>query len=296
MKTCFSFITMIFVLTVSAWGQNTSITSSDPKELEREIEMMSGFLRYTLSSHFLDFGNETQSGDSTTQNRFFRQGDSVTNGSSWVDTSLRDRFHLKEQGVVFIIPVSALRSSPQFPQSDGIGIAITGNKEGVLKLAFLSTISDGKELTFYRDDRATSQVPEGSESIIEDIVKAFTDSSLIENGKFLNPDNGSELLTRLQVRFNNAAAAEQPFLQALDSVRTPLVDTLAQYGDSMYAVKPDEYINLVFQKSPAYAPSLLLSAPGSVYGTEIISVRKSWITDYKAGKMTLEEFRKKVLQ
>ena len=30
--------------------------------------------------------------------------------------------------------------------------------------------------------------------------------------------------------------------------------------------------------------SLLLNTPGSVYGAEIISVRKSWITDYKAGK------------
>jgi len=100
----------------------------------------------------------------------------------------------------------------------------------------------------------------------------------------------TEQIANLQIQLREVAAHQQAFLQVLNGVREPLVDTLAQYGDSMYGVNPDEYINLVFQVSP------LASLNASGRGSEVISVRKSWITDYKAGKMTLEEFRKKVLQ
>ena len=295
MKTCFSFITMIVVLTVSAWGQNASMVSSDPKELGIEMEMMSGFISYVLRSHFLDFGNESQSGDSPAQNRFSRQGDRVTNGSSWIDTSLRDRFYLQGQGAVFIIPVSSLRTSPQFPQVNNISTTvISWRSADSTPLFSLSTIlEEGGSRNIYSDNRIAYQVPGESASILEEISKTFSDR--LKEGALIFPTDLQEPLKRLLEQFKNATDGEQPFLQALDSVREPLANALAQYGDSMYAVKPDEYINLVFQKSPAYLSSLS-GMPGSEYGTEVISVRKSWITDYKAGKMTLEEFRKKVLQ
>ena len=263
MKTCFSFITMIFVLTVSAWGQNTSIVSSDPKELGVEMDMMSGLLGSVLSSHFLE------------QNKFSKQRNQITNGSSWIDTDLRERFYLQGQGVVFMIPVSGLRTSLQFPDNDDI-YEVRTSKEGSIVI----TLGGGVIPQVKVLDKLPDEIVEKMS-----MMPKIDDEYLLEQRR-----------VNLLEQRKNHATDEQVFLQALDSVRTPLVDTLAQYGDSMYAVKPDEYINLVFQKSPAYAPSLLLSAPGSVYGTEIISVRKSWITDYKAGKMTLEEFRKKVLQ
>jgi hypothetical protein len=86
------------------------------------------------------------------------------------------------------------------------------------------------------------------------------------------------------------SSIEEAFLQALDSAREPILDTLIKYGDLMHFVKPEEYINLVFQVSPM----ALLNA--SRRGTEVISVRKSWITDYNAGRITRDEFRKKVPQ
>ena len=73
-----------------------------------------------------------------------------------------------------------------------------------------------------------------------------------------------------------------------DSLRNPLVDILAKYGDSLSVVKPDEYINLVI-----HTPSLM-DISGRRQRVDVISARKSWITDYKAGRMTLEEFREKI--
>ena len=80
----------------------------------------------------------------------------------------------------------------------------------------------------------------------------------------------------------------QKLLHAIDKIQTPLIDTLANYGDSLTVVKPEEYINLV----------LMTDESNSLQKKrlDIISARKSWIMDYKAGRITLNEFRQQVLQ
>lgn len=88
-------------------------------------------------------------------------------------------------------------------------------------------------------------------------------------------------------KMESQEARHQKLLAAVSEARAPLVDALANYADSLTTVKPEEYVNLVLV-TDAYG-----SFPRRV---DVISARKSWITDYKAGRLTLDAFRQKVLQ
>jgi len=82
-------------------------------------------------------------------------------------------------------------------------------------------------------------------------------------------------------------ANRKEFLQTLAEIKSRLVDALANYGDSLTTVKPEEYINLVFVTDD-------FNSQGTQF--DVISARKAWITDYKAGRLTLEGFRQRVVQ
>jgi hypothetical protein len=93
---------------------------------------------------------------------------------------------------------------------------------------------------------------------------------------------------RLQVEKSREELAKQ-----MAQMKPYLVEALAKHADSITVVKPQEYI------------TLMLSLGGNrwvVIGgeeeeeadTEILSVQKSTILDYKAGRISMEDFKKKV--
>jgi hypothetical protein len=88
-----------------------------------------------------------------------------------------------------------------------------------------------------------------------------------------------------------AAAKQAKFLKSLEEISSHLIEALANYGDSLTQVKSGEYINLIFQTDLFDAD---LGRTKTQYN--IISAQKSWITDYKAGRITLDNFKQKVLQ
>ena len=69
--------------------------------------------------------------------------------------------------------------------------------------------------------------------------------------------------------------------QKLPEIKVSLIEAIANYGDSLTVVNPDEYINLVFDTGGQY---------------EIVSIQKSWIKDYKEGKLSLDQFKEKAIQ
>ena len=90
-----------------------------------------------------------------------------------------------------------------------------------------------------------------------------------------------------------AAANRQKFLESLKELRAPLIEALANYGDSLTQVKPGEYINLILSTQDAL--DIMDYGPAKTRH-DIISAQKTWITDYKAGRISLDTFRQKVLQ
>jgi hypothetical protein len=173
--------------------------------------------------------------------------------------SIGNGFYLQEQGAVFMIPTSVLRNDIRIPLRAPMSsiAAIDSLRERISKL------------------EASVQEPGASH---EDMVEAR--KQINELNKEMEP-------LRSAMQYDEAAINTPAFQQALDGLKNLLVDTLAKYGDSLSIVKPGEHINLILQR-PSW------DASGQSIG--IISARKSWITDYKAGKMTLDEFRKRVLQ
>ncbi|HTY63879.1 MAG TPA: hypothetical protein VMG30_16650, partial [Acidobacteriota bacterium] len=83
----------------------------------------------------------------------------------------------------------------------------------------------------------------------------------------------------------------EKFLESLKEIRVYLIEALANYGDSLTQVKPGEYVNLIL-----YTDAFDSDTSKMKTRHDIISAQKSWITDYKAGRITLDNFKQKVLQ
>jgi hypothetical protein len=76
-------------------------------------------------------------------------------------------------------------------------------------------------------------------------------------------------------------------LKTLEELRPILIETIVKYGDSLTIIPPEEYISFVLRTDGLFA-----AAPRF----DVISARKSWITDYKAGRLTLDAFKQKIIQ
>ena len=91
-------------------------------------------------------------------------------------------------------------------------------------------------------------------------------------------------------RRDQAEAKRAKFLDQLAEIKVYLVEALANHGDSLTHVKPNEYITI-----------LITSDEGDMFKDstrshrEVLSVQKSAVMDYKAGKLTLDAFKQKVL-
>jgi hypothetical protein len=85
-------------------------------------------------------------------------------------------------------------------------------------------------------------------------------------------------------------------LERLAQIKVYLIEALANHGDSLTHVKPNEYINVVLTAEDGDKWFKLADSDGESPHREIMSVQKSVITDYKAGRLTLDTFKQKVLQ
>jgi hypothetical protein len=287
MKTCFSAVTMIIVLTAFAWGQNAP-ASPDAKVLEKEMEIIRGILGSELTSYIQDLRDQygdpypgrtmlnvpviaDMNASPNLSISFWSSGgnseslppidiSALSNAivNNLHSASIGNGFYLPEQGVVFMIPTSVLRNN--------VRIALPAPMSSVAAIDNLRERIRGLEASIHEPGARHEEMV----AVRKEINELQKDMQALMSG----------------MQYDEAAINNQTFRQALDGLKNLLVDTLAKYGDSLSAVKPGEHINLILQR-----PSWDASGPN----VGIISARKSWITDYKAGKMTLEEFRKKVL-
>jgi hypothetical protein len=97
--------------------------------------------------------------------------------------------------------------------------------------------------------------------------------------------------TKIKKSREEAEADREKFLQSLNEIKGYLVEALANYGDSLTTVKPNEYVNLVLSTD-----GLDSDFSNRKPRHDVISAQKSWITDYKAGRLNLDGFKQKVLQ
>ncbi len=185
-------------------------------------------------------------------------------------------FYLAGQGAVFVIPTSGFRTSG-FENTFIVG---SGTNGGVI----LSGSGGG--------------MGGGSGGGIGSGVGPYVVGNGVKTPVIVDNADLSQQQERIRKELEKARekvkkmreeteATRQKFLQSLSDVKVHLIEALANYGDSLTTVKPDECINLVLVTD---------GFDDQRTRSDIISARKSWITDYKAGRLNLDSFKLKVIQ
>lgn len=82
-------------------------------------------------------------------------------------------------------------------------------------------------------------------------------------------------------RREQEAQRQQNFDKQLVGLKAALIEALARHGDSLVTVKANEYVTVI--------------VTGEGRNNHVLSVQKSHITDFKAGRLTLDAFKQKVL-
>jgi hypothetical protein len=183
-------------------------------------------------------------------------------------------FHLTGQGFVFVIPTGSLRTSGLNVFSEDFGENLSWQIENSMASSM---------------EEAADQVALAKESI-EAIQKApgVKDPSALKREE-LRKKRAEEIQAKMQKRRDEEKAKREIFIRNLAEIKSRLIETLANYGDSFTTIKPDEYINLALTSENGFN----IENEQSPYQT--ISIKRSWITDYKAGRLTLDSFKQKVL-
>jgi hypothetical protein len=277
-------ILIILCLSVLCWAQAAK-APFDVKKAQAELEIMKGILGTTAKYVAKNYQKNTW---------------------PWNSSNI-SAYYLAGQGTVFVIPTSGFRSS--------IGI--------------FRFEDSGEELELLRQREFEIYNREVEENMrhLEENMRQFKTQAALDKSAGKDAEspslppvrpippipppppeppappappqiNREELRTtveRLQANIKKSREEEEAnrekFLRSLSEIKIYLIEALANYGDSISTLKPDEYINLIF----------LTDKMDSDYGGmktqhDIISVQKSWITDYKAGRLSLDGFKQKALQ
>ena len=326
MKKCLPVLIVMAIMSAFSWGQEKQ-TSPDAKKSGGEIMLRLGDRWVQTES----FPHAKKSGDEMEIMRGILDSTLKLYASS---TSIVNRFdissfYLRGQGAVFAISTAGLRDdypvfatrtrsvsandSPSRNALASIGSDATPSSQkfgaspedvhkpapvpGILSVRArnyrIETLEDGSVLTYPVGDEknfAMMLMPIANGQRVTGVIdidkSEEMEERLIRSG--MTPENSAQVLETVKKWRDEDNASWQKLLQAIDKIQTPLIETLANYGDSLTVVKPEEYINLVLMTDE--------STSLQKKRLDIISARKSWITDYKAGRITLDEFRQQVLQ
>jgi molecular chaperone GrpE (heat shock protein) len=103
----------------------------------------------------------------------------------------------------------------------------------------------------------------------------------------------AEAQEKVKKRQEQLELSQTKFREQLAEVKVYLIEALANHGDSLSVVKPNEYVNLILTDDGGepFFPGFGERRDGR----EVISVQKSAITDYKAGRLSLDALKQKVL-
>jgi hypothetical protein len=318
MKKTLSSLTIIFCLSALAWAQGSRTELFDVKKSQEELEIMKGILATTIS--FVAQNLQTSPAKETTttsgQAAAAPRPNVVTTPFGQVTTSIRtfrlssssiNAFYLYGQGAVFVIPASNLR---------------LGNYgSAYLDLTRSYELMDLQEKALAKASQALgSGVGQGTGSGTGQGVVGGIAGGVVGGvpppppppppkpatapqaptppaPKAASQEDLQKQLQQLQEKARKSREEQEQqraqMTETLGKIKTYLIEALANYGDSLTTIKPNEYITLV----------IMTDDSGSLFGSdrasshcEMVSAQKSWITDYKAGKLTLDAFKQKVLQ
>jgi hypothetical protein len=315
MKKQLLILPLITVMGVISWGNAQSGSSApfDLKKSQQELEIMSGILNTTIGF----VADESRSTGSA--RRFSR---------NWWSSNV-SAFYLYGQGAVFLIPVSSLRPNRMLGslnemkawqsyeslegKMDEMRAALQANNEALdsalqaqkeaeeaAKAAGLGQgvaggvsggVVGGVVVPVPAPPAAPPPPPEPPKTPFATTIPRVGQAHAGQQEIKKRLAEAQEAVKKRQEEYEKQ---REKLMEAVSQVKVHLIEALANYGDSLTIVKPDEYISLILSGDDSGLVFAGLDESKSV--REIISVQKSVITDYKAGRLSLDAFKQKVLQ
>jgi len=285
----------------------------DQKKSLQELEVMRGILSTTLSFVMKELRGQDSSKE---------PGDEVFTFALKGGTTITS-FYLYGQGAVFLVPASSLRTYAKKIAYFG-GEAELASELGKLEAersAFEKTYtSEHPKVVELKAKIAETEarlqdeiggVPGGVQGgVVGGVVGGVPGGVGGGGGKGAGRGVPQEPKRTEDMRKKLADAQEKvkkqremdetrraKVLEQIGQIKGYLIEALANHGDSLTQVKPNEYLNIVISTDDAenVYPGFSFTM-SSARRRDVISVQKSAITDYKAGKLSLEAFKQKVFQ
>ena len=275
MKKHIAVLLAVTCLGAFSWAQGTR-DLFDVKKSQEELEIMKGILGTTLS--FVSQNMVTKAATAGTM----KPAVEVWGVGSYRFSNIT-AYYLVGQGAVFQIPSSS------FPASNIVFADSFRTAERALVEA---------EAQLARESRDLARRAEG---VSGGVAGGTSSGQATKPAKPATPQDPEEMRKKLAEQVEktrksreDAAANREKFLKTLGEFKVYLIEALANYGDSLTTVKPNEYVNIVISSSGD-------NLEGMYYGgresrRDVISVQRSAISDYKAGRLTIDAFKQKVLQ
>jgi hypothetical protein len=289
--------------------ESAQVQPFDVKKCRQELEIMRGILRTTLGFASKELTASTKvSDDSKKTFAVFMRGGEFSNIGA---------FYLAGQGAVFTIPASGLRESLRARRDLNLKNAFN-LKPGTFEFSFDDYNDLAGHLAEQAEDLAELAVqgvlaspepPEPPEppsaplapGVPAPAVQPAPQAPAAAAGNESRSEKQkrarqklSELQERAKQKAEEEEASRARFRERLDQLKVFLIEALANHGDSMTVVKPNEYLNLVITDD---GRSFWVGHDSASQRAqrEIISVQKSVISDYKAGRLSLDAFKQKVM-
>ncbi len=249
----------------------------DSQKSRQELETMEGILSTTLGYAVKRLNtNQTQaSGD-----RVFRlhgMGPSEVSG-----------YYVYGQGAIFMIPVSALG------RGHGMDFAFAMPEIGELvdasvNVGLEAAAASLKAISGETDSAEAAKAKEKAEKLqpqSQDRQKEMAQK--LEKQK----EKMQQFQEQAKKRQADMEQRHKDLINRLGQVTADLKDALARYGDSLSIVKPEESVTIILSDDRGFRWG---DSEGSGGVCHVLTVKKSLVTDLKAGKITREEFERRVV-
>lgn len=278
----------------------TQVQPFDSKKCQQELEIMKGILRTTLefASEELASGSKDEKtrSDGVARRFPFRRSDFNI-----------EAFYLSGEGAVFTIPTSALRDSLRARRTNlPLALALPSLEDIGLNEAWIEQLETQlNQLSKQLRDAfglegavAVAAVPSPPAAPAPPAPPSVEPPQGLRRKEPMAARQNQlrEKLEDLQEKVKRRSAEEEArqakLREHLAQLKVYLIEAIANHGDSLTVLKPDEYLNLVIVGEGS---RWFGSDPGDRAPREIISVQKSAIADYKSGRLSLNALKQKVL-
>jgi len=243
----------------------------DSQKSRQELETMEGILSTTLG-YAVKRLSANQAGE----------GERVWRGLK-MERHEVSGYYVYGQGAVFMVPVSALQRHQDMDFAFAFGDVAEMVDPAAVTAEVEAALADLEE----SDD--ADKVMEKAEKVQQEAEarkKELTQKMAKQKEKL------QQFQEQAKKRKAEMEEKRKELINRLGQIKVDLKDALARYGDSLSIVKPEESVTIILSDDRNFHWGDGESS-GSI--CHVLTVKKSLVTDFKAGKITREDFDRRLI-